>query len=358
MNFVHRFVPSFLLVVGLINPAHGAVLLDEDWDDGDRTDTNLPDESAWFANSVGGTPTLTAAAGTLVGNVLMFETNTSSRLWITHFTPTGSPVELALGETLKATLTFSASNVTTSPATSRGLRFGLFNFSEPGAARVNADGFSTGGGGGAPGANVTGYLLNMNFAQSLSSSPLQIMKRTDTPNINLMGASAVYTGISSGGGATAGTGFSNGITYTLEFLVRRLESSVEITTKLSEAEGWSVAHTAQDFTISTFRFDGFAIRPNSMMDVAESFAFSGFKVELVPYELRVTASHYRLPEGMTITWNAEPGRTYQIEWRASLDTTDSWTLLNTVTASESSTSFTDLDAVFETRRFYRVVALP
>ena len=67
--------------------SHSAVLVDDDWSDGDRTNTNLPDDSAWFASSVAGTPTLTSSIGALTGNVRMFETNICSRLWITHFTP-------------------------------------------------------------------------------------------------------------------------------------------------------------------------------------------------------------------------------------------------------------------------------
>src|SRR5258705_8960592 len=103
----------FFAVGSVSLSAHGAVLLDEDWDDGDRTDTNLPEESAWFASSVPGGPTLSTSVGSLTGNVLMFETNTSSRLWITHFTPAGSPGELAMGDTLKVTLLFTAKEIAT-----------------------------------------------------------------------------------------------------------------------------------------------------------------------------------------------------------------------------------------------------
>src|SRR6185503_6340317 len=156
--------PLFMLWLAIASTTAGAfatVLIDDDWDDGDRTDTNLPEEAAWYGSTAAGGATLSAVPGALNGLVRVFETNTSSRLWITHFTPAGIPAELSLGDTLKASLVFTATNIATAPGTGRGLRIGLFNFSEPGAARVSADGFSTGTGGGAPGANVTGYIVNM-----------------------------------------------------------------------------------------------------------------------------------------------------------------------------------------------------
>src|SRR5262245_2587819 len=112
-NFTSIWLALGLAIVFALSlPCSGAVLLDDDWDDGDRTDTNLPEESAWYANNTGtpATPTLSVAVGSLTGNVRMFETNTSSRLWITHFTPAGSPVELGLKDLLKITLVFTPSN--------------------------------------------------------------------------------------------------------------------------------------------------------------------------------------------------------------------------------------------------------
>jgi len=361
MKLLPYILPVLFLVLtmGSVPSASGAVLVEDSWADGTRDDTNLPEESAWFANNAAGSPTLSATTGSLTGNVLMFETNTSSRLWITHFTPPGSPVTLAPGETLKVTLVFRANNVTTSSTTSRGLRIGLFNFSEPGAARVSGDGFSTGAGGGAPGANVTGYILNMNFAQTFTTAPLQIMKRTDTFNINLMGASAVFTALgNNGGGAANEPGFSNGAEYTLEFLARRLEGATQITTRFSNAAGWSISHTITDATNPTFSFDGFALRPNSVPDTADSFTFTRFKAEVIPYELRISSVRVDLIDGVVVTWDSLPGRNYEIESRSGFADDTPWAPLGTATATESSTSFTDFLGLFETRRFYRVTELP
>ena len=350
---------SLAIIFALASTGSGAVLLDDDWDDGDRTDTNLPEESAWFANSTGSpaTPTLSVAAGSLTGNVRMFETNTSSRLWITHYTPSGSPVELGLKDRLKITLVFTPSNVAILSAATRGLRIGLFNFSEPGAARVSADGFSTGSGGGAPGANVTGYILNMNFGQILTNSPLEIMKRTGTTDANLMGSSGVFTRLGIGGGSAGAPGFSNGMTYTMEFSIKRNVSSVDITTTFSDTNGWSITQTATDSSDPTFHFDGFAMRPNSVADTADAFVFTRFKAEVFPFTPRITGVLLSAFDAQ-ITWDTLPNRMYQLEARATLGPGDSWMVLHSVTAVGESESFTDQDFTSREQRFYRIVQLP
>jgi hypothetical protein len=352
---------SFILSSMLLMAANGSgqvMLLDDTWMDGDRTDTALPDESAWFASSVANTPTLSAAPGLLTGDVRMFETNTSSRLWLTHFTPAGAPVELVDGETFKVSLDFRALGVTTSNATSRGLRVGMFNFSENGAARVTGDGFSTGSGGGAPGTNVTGYLLNQNFGQRITvNNPIQLMKRTDTANVNLMGASGVFTALSSGGGPPDAPGFRNGVSYLLEFSVKRTGNSAEITCRFSDNDGWSIQHTAVD-PGANFRFDGLAFRPNSVPDTADTFQFSRCRVETIPFQLHVLEFKYPTLIGARVIWSALPGKSYQVEWRPSFDAGQSWTVLTTIIASGTIEFFEDPDAFLSTEGYYRVVQVP
>jgi len=350
----------FLLVASVLANAAQSPLLDDTWSDGDRTNTALPEESAWFASNAGTTPTLSVAPGLLTCNVRMFETNTGSRLWITHFTPAGAPVELVEGDTLKISVFFRALSVATNPATGRGLRVGLFNFSEPGAARVTADGFSTGSGGGAPGANVTGYLLNQNFCERFSvNNPIQIMKRTDTPNVNLMGASAVFTALGSGGGASDTPGFQNDTPYRLEFSVKRSAGAAEITCLFADNAEWSIQHTATDANSPTFRFDGFAIRPNSAADAADSFQFSRVLVEHIPFQVRLLGIEYPTLLGARISWSCLPGKTYQVEWSQTLPLEpEAWIPLTTVVAGAAVEFFDDGDAFFVSQGFYRVVQLP
>jgi hypothetical protein len=357
-----QLAATLAALAALSLPSAAQVFLDDDFDDGDRTDTTLPEESAWFANSVAGTPTLSASVGALTGNVRMFETNVASRLWITHFTEAGSPVELGLGDTLKVSLTFTATNVTTSSTTSRGLRIGLFNFSEPGAARVSADGFSTGAGGGAPGANVTGYMLNMNFAQAFTiAAPLQIMKRTDLPNVNLMGASGVYSSLGSGGGPAGAPGFSNDVPYALEFIVRRSSDasmdSVAITTRFFDNNGWSIEHTATDLNMPNFHFDGFAMRPNGVADSADAFTFTRFKAERIPFSPRILSLERQTFDAI-LTFETLIGRTYEAQARAGFSDATPWVTFETVTATDTTASVTHFDGSTHPQQFYRVVQLP
>jgi hypothetical protein len=349
-----------VIAIGSSGPSGwAAILLEDDWDDGDRTDTNLPEESAWYASNAGSTPTLSALAGALIGSVRIFETNAGSRLWITHFTPAGAPVELGFGDTLKIVTVFTAQNVTTAPGTARGLRLGLFNFSEPGAARVTGDGFSTGSGSGAPGVNVTGYGMNLNFAQTFTTGgPLQIIKRTDLATNNLMGASAVFATLGAGGGDSGSPGFASGVPYTLEFSVTRNASAVSITAQFSDNRGWSTSYTVSDTANPNFRFDGFAMRPNSAADTADLFTFTQFKVELAPFVVRITRAEFPTPEGFKLTWTTVPEKAYRVEWRPSPDGSSEWTEVGTVNADGSSASLGDVEAFFDARRFYRVVQLP
>jgi hypothetical protein len=345
----------FLVLVVTTWPARPAVLVDDSWIDGTRDDTNLPEESAWFANNTLGSPTLTVETGALTGNILMFGTNSSSRLWITHFTEPAMPADLAVGEKLTVSAVFTLANVGTSA--NRGIRIGLFNFSESGAARVTADGFSTGAGTGAPGAFVSGYMLSAQIAQTLAANPLQISKRTDTNNVNLMGAAGVYTTISSGG--QAGPGFIDGQPYQLDFTAKHGDGWVEITTTFSDTNGWSTSHTATDSLNPYFRFDGFALRPATVEDTANSFTFTRFKAVVEPFAfgLRITSIQPTL-EGVTLTWDSTPNRTYHIEVRESLGGEGFWATLGTVVATGTSASFTDVDAAFATQRFYRLVESP
>ena len=340
----------------------GGVLLDDDWDDGDRTDTNLPEESAWYGSTAFSTNTLTAFAGGLRANVLMVDanntTNASSRLWITHFTPNGSPATLAVGDTLKASLAFTVSNLATPAPTSRGFRIGLFNFSEPGAARATADGISTGAGAGAPGTNVTGYMLNMNFAESLVNNPMQLMKRTDLATNNLMGALAVFSSFGTGGGAPE-HGFRNGELYKFEFIVKRLETAVEITTRFSDTNGWTVSHTVTDPNNPYLSFDGFAIRPNAVADTAQAFTFTEFKVEQLPFEVRITSWQLLPPfNDVSISFPTLRGKTYQALSRASLTSGGDWDPVgDVVTGDGQVATVVDTNTGFD-ERYYRVLQQP
>jgi hypothetical protein len=139
--------------------------------DGTRTDSNLPEESAWFASTAS---SLTATTNLMTGT----NPATSSRHWWTYFTSNGNnPAMLNVGETLHVTLEFVPSGVAASN-NNTSLRFGLFNSS--GGTRTVADGTTPAG------AGFSGYALLMNFGNTLQNNPLVIAERTKVSSGNLI----------------------------------------------------------------------------------------------------------------------------------------------------------------------------
>jgi PEP-CTERM motif len=251
--------------------AADTVLLDDTWATGDRSTQNLPTQSAWYANS---SSTLTATTSTMTGT-----DGTGSAEWLTYFTPSTAQT-LNVGDTLQVALTFNLGTVA-AENTSRGVRIGLLDFSN--GTRLTADSYSTGSGTGAPGANVTGYMLNMNMGTTFGiNGPLQTMARSTTSDVNLMGASGDYTAVgSNGGGSTGDPGFADGTSYTLTFSVTRTSaSSVDITTAFSGGS-LNIANTVTDSTYNYTGFDTFAIRPSGNASGAATWNFTEMKVDYI-----------------------------------------------------------------------------
>jgi hypothetical protein len=251
-------------------PSHASVLEDDTWVNSRRNVQNLPTESAWWASS---TASLVANFNSMTGTVQP----TNAALWLTYFTTLpAAPATLFVGDTLKVTMVFTPSNVATgTPPTSRGLRIGLFNYAA-GGNRVLGDTFSASD---ANGANVQGYLLEMNFVQSFTTIPLRINKRTGTADDNLMGAIGDYTTLGTGGGNAGDPGFTNGTQYTLELSVTRLAAdTVAITTRVF-GPNLDIWYGVTDTSATTYAFDCFALRPARADSSADTFKITRFKVE-------------------------------------------------------------------------------
>lgn len=253
---------------------NAASLLSDTWTDGSRNEQNLPNESAWYASTAS---SLTASAGSMLGQP---GSPTGSRVWLTYFTDAGSPTTLGVGNSISATWVFTPTTVST--ATGRGLRLGLFNFGETSAARQTADTFSTSG----IGQNVTGYIVNMNFAQSAINTPIQILQRDPAlAAANLMGttSSGAYNQIGSSGGGAAGDGFVSGTQYTFQFFIERTGADeVALTATFTDGNTFNRSLTVTDTSGANFSFDAFALRPDGAQNSAESFTFHQFQVVVVP----------------------------------------------------------------------------
>src|SRR5947207_638639 len=158
-------------IVGLALSSHAAVVVNDTWQDGTRTDPTAANgysengtdtdldgdlESAWY-NANG---TLTVSTGHLVGT--MPANGTSSASWTTYFTPEASPVTLAgAGDAIKVTWVFTPSGVNGSSTSGSGLRLAVVD--SPSAARLTSDN--------SPGSSTyAGYGMFMNMATTLASS--------------------------------------------------------------------------------------------------------------------------------------------------------------------------------------------
>src|SRR5262245_18524056 len=96
--------------------ANALTLLDDKFLLGNRTSQNLTSSSQWFAN---GAAILTNAVGNMTWVV-----PASSCMGLTYFMTVGNPSGLAIGDTLKVSLTFS--NIGVNPVnTGFNLRFGV-----------------------------------------------------------------------------------------------------------------------------------------------------------------------------------------------------------------------------------------
>jgi hypothetical protein len=223
-----RALPSLALAViglSLVPPAtHAALLLNDTFADGDRSNTNLPTDSpVWIGmpSGVGGSFAVTP------GHLNFTLPTTSLKFW-TYFTsdnsapdanqPHNAVTTLGANDTLTASTTFSISGVGSS--TSKTFRMGLFF--DPSDPRVQSDANSDGGGSTAPWTDALGYFVQIPLSTSTTNTPIQIGKRT-TSNTSLIGSGSAYTLA-----PTGGTGYSlsnTPTTYTLSMTLSELTAT-------------------------------------------------------------------------------------------------------------------------------------
>jgi hypothetical protein len=266
------------LALGTMN-ASASVLLNDTFADGSRAETSLPNESAvWVSHASG----VTMGAGSL-----QFDQTASSgsqKMW-THFAADGSPVSLAVGDQLIATIEFTPRN-TLYDISNRSFRFGLFN--DPTDPQVAADLNSDGGGSGSPWTDATGY--GVQIALSLgttASTAANVGKRTDQANSSLMGSSGAWTFTNSG----------NPIVNTLDTLYtatlslnRLAVNQMQVTFAIADAGGVISTHTILDDPTGTGEFgtdpvatdfDQLFFRWSNNTQTADLFDFSRLSVEYI-----------------------------------------------------------------------------
>ncbi|HYV27259.1 MAG TPA: hypothetical protein VFA77_06980, partial [Candidatus Eisenbacteria bacterium] len=139
----------------------------------------------------------------------------SSCMGLTYFMPVGNPSGLAIGDTLKLSLTFSNIGVNVQNS-GFNIRFGVYNYSAGGVRAT--DFISTSG---ANGGNVQGYMSLLNFGQTFGqTNGFRLSKRT-LLDANLMGSTTEYTVLNTATNQIGDPGFSNNVVYTMIFSITR-----------------------------------------------------------------------------------------------------------------------------------------
>ena len=239
MKRLHEVViPGLVALFGLALPGHAAVLLDDTWANGTRTNQNLPTKSAWYAS--------TGRALTAATNSMTLSVGDTSVMAITYFTTNDtSPVQLSIGDTLRATFGLTLNGVAVANK-SQGFRLGLFDFADSilSPKRLTEDHFSNG----SQGNGVQGYALFQNMGTTFARSErMDIRKRTTLPGTSLLGASDFWKSLGTDpDNAGKFSGFANGTRYILLFALERTG-----TNSLVISATWS--NTASGATLANVR---------------------------------------------------------------------------------------------------------
>ena len=226
--------------------AKAAVLLNDSFADGDRTNVNLPSDSPDYvgiSNGSGGS--LTASPGKLA----MVQGTSSQKLW-TYFTsdnsapngsqPHNSVTQMQPGSVLTASMTFIMPNAITNSATTPGRDFRFGVFFDPTDARVQSDVNSDGGGSASPWQDATGYAVDipLNSNPAATAGAFALVKRT-VSNTSLLGSSGAFTAATSGGSPFVA---SSNVSYTVQLMLSEVSAS-EMDVTASILQGATVLST-------------------------------------------------------------------------------------------------------------------
>lgn len=181
-------------------------LLNDTFADNDRTSLSLPSSTQWFTSATNDVANIDASSGTLVTK--------NGLTTLSYFTAAGSPVNLAAGESLKLTFSFSLGSVVDSVGN---FRVGLFNS----GTRLTADSF--GNANAAFTGAYAGYLGVVNTGATANNMFRLYERGTSTSLISGSIGTSNYALTGSGGGAFKT--FVANTTYTAELILSRTDAT-------------------------------------------------------------------------------------------------------------------------------------
>jgi hypothetical protein len=253
-------------------PLLADVLLDDQWADGARAESKLPQEAAVWVGREGD---VTVKAGALSATM----SPASQKIW-TYFTDK-EPVKLEVGQKLTASISFIPRGAM-SEGTSRSLRIGLFH--DPTSPRVEQDVNSDAGGPDMPWKDAKGYAVQLLVSGDATTrtKPFDLGKRLNLQSASLLGTSGDYAKVS--GGEPVALKLDQEYTVTLS-VERVSQSEVELSASYRQADNvlssWSVIDDGSYLGTEPVYdvFDLLFIRISDNATTADTLEFTDFKVE-------------------------------------------------------------------------------
>jgi hypothetical protein len=259
-----------------------ATLLDDTFADGDRTNNNLPSDTAFYFGK--NDP---ANLNVTPGSLAYVPTSSSSKAHF-YFTEPGEAASLNVGDTLSFSVTWVPRISMNFDDTSRSFRFGVFR--DPSDPRVLNDTNDDGGGGNSttapfdPWTDAEGYGVQIAMLSDPANTraPFDLGKRTDLTNSSLLGSSGAYTKAS--GGDPVAMSVNTEYTYTMD-ISKISPTQTDVTMSLSDATGVLSTHTVSDNGVDLGAdapyddFDFVHFRWSNQIETANTFQFRRLLVE-------------------------------------------------------------------------------
>lgn len=283
-----KLLCAALAVLCWTTSVHAAILVNDTWLDGNRTDPAAPTysengtdldsdndlESVWYRSGEG-TLAPVGPGGPLRGDMLGDATPvaTSSASWTTYFTPQGSEVTLANpGDSIKVTWVFTTGDVNATN-TSQAMRFALIDS----ATFLAADG--------TPSGSATGYAMFINMGETLGHSNSYNL-RGRTANSAILSSSGDWGTNIANSGVANDPGYTDNTQYTMVWTVtRNANGNHDISVSMNGGTlgpgNAGLLTIASDIAPNggSHKFDTFTLRPSRADQTATVFDTSLFKVE-------------------------------------------------------------------------------
>lgn len=225
-----------------------AVVVDDTFANGNSQKQDIANNSLWLFNGRS-TTVRTDKVGSVSFDVTATSTN-SEAFWA-YFTPSGSPINLGIGDTLSVSVTFSTTGFKNN---GQDIRWGVLN-----SQGTRNTGNLTGGMNDSTFVGDTGYGLD--YYASGSGSPFVIGTRSVLTNANVFNSFGDFQTIA-GTGASARQPLVDGTPYTLTYTIQRLTATntqIGVSVTGGALSGLNYTATESSATPNT-AFDYFAFR--------------------------------------------------------------------------------------------------